>query len=163
MRTHVDWRSISRENYKDFCKKNPTMHLIFNEWENIIYTFNNSFREYILETGEKAKLPCGIGEFSISKKKRKRVTGKNGEFINLPIDWAKTKEKGKIIYNFDYETEGFSFRWIWFKLSARFRHSDFWYFKPCRSTSRLLAHYLKTDNKYQHLYCEWIKPNNMTI
>jgi hypothetical protein len=124
-----------------------------------LYTYNESFKEYILETGEKVKLPFGFGEFSINKKKRRKlknnVDGK--EFVNLPIDWQKTKEKGKIIYNFNYHTEGYFFGWMWFKQTARFKNFDLWYFKPSRLTSRLLSHYLKTNDKYQYIYNEWKK------
>lgn len=157
MRVPIDWRSSSKDNYIDFCKKNPTIKLSFYEWQNIVYAFNEDFKTYILETGNKAKLPCGFGEFSINKKKTKRMkTLPNGEeYINLPIDWKKTKEKGRKIYNFNHHTEGYRFRWIWFKNTARLKDTDLWWFKPSRVTSRLLNHYLKTDNKYQHIYKSW--------
>jgi nucleoid DNA-binding protein len=157
MRTKIDWRSSSKENYDKFCKNYPSIKLTYDEWRNILYSFNEAFKNYILETGEKAKLPFGFGEFSINKKKRRKKKGLNDEFINLPVDWKKTKEKGKIIYNFNYHTEGFFFGWMWFKDSARLKHTDLWYFKPSRTTSRLLSHYLKTDDKYQHIYHEWKK------
>ena len=73
MRTAVEWRSSSKSNYEDFCKKHPSIKLTYDEWKNIIYTFSEKFKEYILETGEKAKLPLGLGEFSIVKKKRKKT------------------------------------------------------------------------------------------
>jgi nucleoid DNA-binding protein len=157
MRIKIDWRSASRENYNSFCKKHPSLNLSFDEWRNIIYSFNDSFKNYILETGEKAKLPFGFGEFSINKKKRRKRKGTNDEFVNLPIDWQKTREKGKIIYNFNYHTEGFFFGWMWFKESARLKNIDLWYFKASRVTSRLLSHYIKTNEKYQHMYNEWKK------
>ena len=160
MRVKVDWRSSSKDNYKDFCKNHPEIKLSFMEWKNIVFTFTDYFKEYILETGKKAKLPYGFGEFSINKKKRKRikVNPKNGkEFINLPIDWKKTKEKGKIIYNFNYHTEGYYFGWLWFKETVRFKHSRLWSFKPSRTTSRIITHYINVDSKYQHLYKEWNK------
>ena len=109
-RVAVDWRSASKKSYEDFCKKNPLISLNFDEWKNILYSFNESFKHYILETGEREKLPTGFGEFSINKKKRKRSKDIDGkEFVNLPIDWVKTKEKGKRIYNFNYHTEGYFF------------------------------------------------------
>ena len=158
-RTKIDWRSSSKDSYNNFCKKHPAIILTYDEWRNILYTYNESFKEYILETGEKARLPFGFGEFSINKKKRRKlknnIDGK--EFVNLPIDWQKTKEKGKIIYNFNYHTEGYFFGWMWFKSTARFKNSDLWYFKPSRLTSRLLSHYLKTNDKYQYIYNEWKK------
>lgn len=156
MRRKIDWRSSSKENYNDFCSKYPSVKLTFDEWRNIIYVFMESFKEYILETGERAKLPFGFGEFSINKKKRRKIKGVDGkEFVNLPIDWQKTKEKGKRIYNFNFHTEGYFFGWIWFKSTARFRNVDLWYFKPSRTTSRLLSHYLKISDKYQHIYNTW--------
>ena len=110
----------------------------------------------MLETGEKVKLPCGIGDFAINKKKRVRTTMVDGkEYINLPIDWKKTREKGKYIYNFNYHTEGYYFGWKWFKRSCRFKFSDLWLFKPTRQNSRLINHYLKVDEKYQHIYATW--------
>ena len=161
MRTAVDWRSSSRKNYIDFCRRHPSVTITFDQWKSIIYDFNESFKEYILETGDKVKFPFGFGEFSIRKKKCKKsivFTGKDNkpqEVIGLPIDWKKTREKGKVIYNFNFHTEGYFFGWKWFKTTARFKNVDLWYFKPTRSTSRLLAHYLKVDDKYQHIYREW--------
>lgn len=158
MRVKMDWRSSSRENYNAFCKKHPGIKVSFDEWKNIIYTFNESFKNYILETGERAKLPFGFGEFSINKKKRRKVKDVDGkEFINLPVDWQRTKQKGKVIYNFNYHTEGYFFGWVWFKETARLRNTELWYFKPTRTTSRILSHYIKTDSKYQHIYREWKK------
>lgn len=157
MRVKVDWRSASRDNYNSFCKLHPSVKLTFDEWRNIVYSFNESFKNYILETGEKAKLPFGFGQFSINKKKRRKKKGLNNEFINLPIDWQKTREKGKRIYNFNFHTEGFFFGWMWFKETARLKNADLWYFKASRVTSRLLSHYIKTDEKYQHMYNEWKK------
>jgi len=157
MRVKIDWRTASKENYNNFCKKHPSIKLTIDEWRNIIYSYNEHFKNYILETGEKAKLPFGFGEFSINKKKRRKKKGLSDEFVNLPIDWQKTKEKGKVIYNFNYHTEGFFFGWMWFKNTARLKNTDLWYFKPSRTTSRLLSHYLKTNEKYQHIYREYKK------
>lgn len=161
MRTATEWRSASRDSYNNFCRKHPSVQLTYDQWKNILYDFNESFKEYILETGDKVKFPFGFGEFSIIKKKKKRfvkfVTEDNvvHELTNLPIDWKKTREKGKVIYNFNFHTEGFFFGWYWFKNTVRFKNVDLWYFKPTRSSSRLLAHYLKVNDKYQHIYREW--------
>lgn len=159
MRTRVDWRSTSKDNYMDFCKQNPDIQISMEEWKNIIYSYNESFRNHILETGERCKLPAGLGEFSINKKKRKQftdpVSGTDKVYVNLPIDWKKTKEKGKRIYNFNYHTEGYFFGWIWFKETAMFSQVLLWAFRPTRITSRLLAHYLKINDDYQHIYRQW--------
>jgi nucleoid DNA-binding protein len=156
-RVKIDWRSASLDNYKTFCKKEPTIKITFDEWLNIIYTFNESFRNHILETGDKLKMPYGFGEFSINKKKRKRMVNVDGiDRVALPVDWQKTKLKGKVIYNFNYHTDGYFFGWVWFK-TVKLKNSKLWYFKPSRTTSRMLSHYIKTDEKYQHIYKEWKK------
>jgi hypothetical protein len=158
MRVAVDWRSSSKDNYKDFCKKNPTIKITYDLWRQIVYAYNDSIRTYILETGEKARIPGGFGEITINKKKRKRIKVRpqdGREFINLPVDWKKTKEKGKIIYNFNYHTEGYYFGWLWIRTGARFKDHDLWYFKPSRVTSRLITHYINIDEKYQHTYQNW--------
>lgn len=158
MRVKTDWRSASRSEYEKFCKTHPSIELSFDQWRNILYDFNEAFKIYILETGEKIKMPFGFGEFSINKKKRKKhkTNPKDGkEYINLPVDWVKTREKGKLIYNFNYHTNGHHFRWMWFKKKARVPLTELWWFKPSRLTSRLLAHYIKSDDKYQHIYNSW--------
>lgn len=155
-RTKIDWRSSSRENYDKFCNANPTIKLTFDQWRSIIYGFNEGFRDYILETGEKVKFPFGFGDFSINKKIRKKLKGPEGKvYVNLPVDWKKSREANKRIYNFNYHTDGYFFGWMWFKASARFKHADLWYFKPSRTTSRLLCHYITVNDKYQHIYSQW--------
>jgi len=155
-RVKVEWRSASKSNYELFKKKHPSIELTYNEWKKIIYTYNEMYKIHLLETGDKAKFPYGFGEFAVGKKKRKKIITHNGEErINLPIDWKKTKEKGKIIYNFNYHTEGFYFGWQWFRDAATFKHSTLWHFKPYRLTSRLITTYVNSDDKYQHIYKQW--------
>ena len=106
-RSKVDWRSSSKANYQDFKLKYPATKISFEAWKHVIYGFNEGYRNHILETGDRVKMPFGFGDFSINKRKRVKKKTINGkEFINLPIDWKKTKEKGKIIYNFNFHTEG---------------------------------------------------------
>lgn len=157
MRNKVEYRSGSKTSYKDFRAKHPGIDISYNEWLEIIYHFNEEFRDRILESGEKLKLPLGLGPFSINKKKRKvRKTSPDGkEFMNLPIDWPKTREKGKIIYNFNFHTEGYFFGWVWFKREARFKYATIWRFKPSRVSSRMIAHYIKTNKESQHIYKQW--------
>jgi len=156
-RSAVDYRTSSLDNYKKFCKKFPDMKYTYAEWRSVQYEYMEQFKFYLLETGEKESLPFNFGTFGIIKKKRKRTRGKNGEFINLPVDWKKTKEKGKKIYNFNFHTDGYFFGWQWFKRKNSFAMSDLWYFKPSRVTSRLLAHYIHSDKKYQLIYQEFDK------
>jgi len=155
MRIKNEWRSASMENYKEFCKVYPDTNISFKDWKIIIYSYNEEIIKHILETGEKVKLPEGLGEIAIIKKKRALRTGRNGEFINLHVNWKKSRELKKRIYEFNFHTEGFSFHWRWFKRTARIHLATLFYFNATRVNSRLLGHYLKTDNKYQHIYMEW--------
>ena len=156
MRVKVDWSANRRENYKDFKKKHPRLNVSFKDWKKIIVMFNESFRDYILETGDKVKLPNGFGEFTIKKKKRRMYRKFNGkEYLNLPVDWKKTMEKGKKIYELNHHTEGYFFGWIWGRRASMVKYNTMWRFKASRATSRLLAHYLKSNPKYQEIYKEW--------
>ena len=151
---------VSRENYKDFCKSFPEIKITFGDWMGVIYTFNRSFRDYMLETGATATLFYGFGPFCIKKKKIKRfkILPNGEERINLPIDWYETKKAGKYIYHMNAHSEGYSFSWIWMPRKARFKYSSIWRFKPSRETSRIIKQYVtKPDSYYKHLYQEKTK------
>lgn len=155
MRVKVEYRTASRKVYEKFCLKHPEIKLTLVEWREILHTFSHLFRDYILETGDKAKLPWGMGVFAISKKKIKKLKRHDGvEYINLPIDWAKTRKAGKRIYTFNTHTDGYRFRWHMFPRETRFIDADIWNFKPCRDSSRKIAEYLKIPQQ-QELYKEW--------
>lgn len=157
MRVKVSYRTGSREAYEKFCAAHPNIYLTFDKWKSIIYSFNYLFRDHILETGDKIRLPWGLGNFSVSKKKSKRfVTYKEKEYVNMPIDWVKTRKAGKKIYHLNSHTDGFRYKWIWFNSDARFYQSAIWVFKPSRISSRKLAEYLKRPNSsYSQMYREW--------
>jgi len=155
-RPKVDYRTTSKSTYQQFLIDNPEIRITYKKWCEVIRTFNESFRDYILDTGDKCKLPFGFGDFSISKKMTKRFRMVKGqEMIALPVDWKKSREKGKRIYLFNDHTDGFRFRWYWFKDNLRLRGSKYLVFKPSRTTSRKLAEYLKKNPYFQHLYKQW--------
>lgn len=156
-RVKVSYRTTSRGVYDRFCAAYPSINLSFEKWKEILYTFNCSFRDHILETGDRCKLPWGFGTFSISKKKnRKLVIYEGVERINMPIDWARTHKLGKRVFHFNAHTDGYKYKWKWFLADCRFYSSDIWMFKPSRLTSRKLAEYLKRPNSpYPQIYREW--------
>jgi hypothetical protein len=158
MRVATEYRTASADTYKRFCTTYPDIHLSFKEWKKIIYTYNYVVRDYILESGDMAKIPFGIGLFAISKKKVKKhkIDRWGREWINLPIDWQKTRELGYHVYNFNNHSDGYRYKWKWFVKSARFQMSSIWNFKPYRDSSRKLAQYLKREgSKYSEIYKEW--------
>lgn len=156
-RVSVEYRSTGKDVFERFKQKHPTINITYTQWASVIYEFNYSFRDYLLETGRKEKFPYGFGWWAITKwRPKKRVDVNGQEIINLPVNWKKTKEYGKKIYHMNYNTEGFKFKWQWFYKSARFYKSSIWMFKPSRVTSRLLKHYLDIpDANYQYRYNEW--------
>lgn len=156
-RVRVSYRTGSKEAYNKFCAANPTVTLTFKKWQSILYTYNHLFRDHILETGDKIKLPWGLGAFTVSKKKSKKFIVIDGkEYINMPIDWVKTKKAGKFIYHLNAHTDGFRYKWIWSSYDARFHQKDIWVFKPSRVSSRKLAEYIKRPNSsYSQIYREW--------
>lgn len=156
-RVAVEYRSASKEAYNKFCKDTPEVKLTYKQFSEIIHTYNSLFRDYILETGEKAKLPWGIGFFSINKKKMRRHRDWDGKrYMTLPIDWKKTKAAGKRVYNFNYHTDGYKYRWIWFTDSAYFHYSALWNFMPSRDSSRAIAAYInKPEGNFANVYHEW--------
>jgi len=156
MRVKVDFVTGSRANYRDFCKKHKDIRISPTEWRSVVYSFNEKFRDYLLETGEPAKLPNGFGPFMIIKNKRKPIIiDKDGkEKINLPIDWKKTKEKGKKVYHMNFDTEGYVFKYFWGKTASRLPFPDLWRFLPSRPNNRLLRHYVQQGNEYTDKYCE---------
>jgi hypothetical protein len=147
-RYKFEYSSISVRVFKRFRKAHPEIRIEKNKWAKVIQTFNQLFAEYLLQTGEREKLPYGLGSFSISKKKTiKIVRKKNGEeHINLPVDWQKSKEYGKKIYIMNTHSDGFRCRWKWFSEDSNLRLSHIWVCKPIRERSRDIARYLKDSD-----------------
>lgn len=158
MRIATEYRTASSDTYKRFCVANPDVSISFEAWKKIIYTYNYTVRDYILDSGDMAKMPFGIGIFAITKKKVKKhkIDPWGREWVNLPIDWQKTKELGKRVYNFNNHSDGYRYKWKWFCKTSRFYLSGIWNFRPYRDSSRKLAQYLKNPTKkYSEIYKEW--------
>ncbi len=157
MRVPVEYRTASKKCYEAFCKANPHIHIAFDKWKEIIYTYNEMYVDYVLKTGDAIKLPWGFGKISVNKSKQRATRKYNGKtYINLAIDWKRTKQEGKYVYHLNHHTHGYKFRWKWFGTSALFFQSDVWNFRPSRVVSRKLTQYLKDKkNPYIDLYREW--------
>jgi hypothetical protein len=152
------WRTTGKSTWEKFCKENPSIKLSYVDFQNIVYGFNEGFRDYLLETGDKVKLSYGWGDFAIQKKKSKtfkkhRITGNYVTALN--VDWKKTKELGFKVYHFNSHTEGFQFSLKWWNKTARFPFSETWSFKPYRTTSRMIKHYINKHSESQFKYKEW--------
>jgi hypothetical protein len=156
-----EYRTNSKENYEIFLKlhKIKKSQLPFSKYKEILDTCNWMFIEYALRTGMKVTLPFGFGPLAVNKKMLKRFKEFEGKkYINLRIDWAKTKKAGKRVYHTNEHTDGFNYKWVWFPNEARFYLSDAYVFNPGRYSSRAISKYLKKpQSEFKSLYLEWIK------
>lgn len=159
MRLKVEYRTVSKESYNTFIVKYPSLKstLSYDKYKENIYICNNLMVEYVLKTGNTIKLPHGFGDLTIRKKKLKPKKIFNGKtYINLKIDWAKTKKEGKYIYHTNEHSDGYNYRWIWKPSSARFFFSSLWNFKPHRDASRAIAKFVnKPNSNYKDIYLEY--------
>jgi len=154
-RVKVEFRTASKENYKKFCLKFSSINITYEQYKQIIYEYSYVFRDYILHSGEDAKLPWGLGSFRIVKKKPKYsvIDPKTGkEHVNLPIDWKSTKELKKKVYHLNYHTDGYRCKWFWIRKNSRIHKCEIWSFKFSRTTSRALKAQLYKDPIYHQIY-----------
>lgn len=145
-RYQLEYRSVSLRVYKRFRKANPELKIDKKTWIKVIQEFNQLFAEYLLQTGEREKLPYGLGSFAVSKKKTIKIIKDNVngvEHIGLPIDWKRSKELGKKIYLMNNHSDGFRAKWKWFSEDSNLRMSTLWVSKPIRCRSRDITRYLK--------------------
>ena len=152
-------RSASKENYLDFKKQFPDIKITFASYKEVIYTWNAAFANHILETGEKIKIPYGIGPLTITKYKPLTIYKEHKGIVypNRAIDWAASKEENKIIYHLNRTTDGYKYYWAWFPKDSYFKFSHIWKFEMARIHSRLLSKYLQDPkDKHKDYYKQWI-------
>lgn len=158
-RTKKDYITNSRENYERFLKENKvsTEELSYQKYSKNLLTCNWMFIEYALRTGSRVPLPYGFGSIAVNKKKLNRFKEFNGKkYINLRIDWKKTKKAGRRIYHTNEHSDGYNFRWAWFPEDARLYLSSLYVFKAWRYSSRAINKYVrKTDTDYKDMYMQW--------
>lgn len=86
-----------------------------------------------------------LGEIKIVKYKHTPKIDKNGNLKYSIIDWKKTKELGKVVYNFNDHSDGYLFKFKWIKKQA-FKNKELFKFKVSRDISRALPKAIK-ENK----------------
>lgn len=158
-RSKKEYITSSRANYDRFIKANniKESELPFSKYTKNIEVCNWMFIEFALATGRRTTLPYGFGDIAVSKKKLKtyKIHG-DKKYMNLRIDWAKTKKEGKRIYHTNEHSDGFNYKWYWFNVKAKMYLSDLYVFKPCRYASRAITKYVRNTTKnYRENYLEW--------
>lgn len=152
-------RSASKDSYKAYKVKYPKSKLTFSKWKKLLYDFNDRLIRHALETGERIKLPYGIGPLQVMKRKQTAIYEHQGiKRVGLATDWLRSKELGYKVYHLNSHTDGYRYKWYWYPNQARFFKAHIWNFRPCRKVSRLLASYIKQENsEYKHLYSLYIR------
>jgi hypothetical protein len=155
-RTKMDYSSSSKDVYNRFCEKYPDIEINYKEWKSVLKAYNTAYRDHLIKTGDKVKMPWGIGPFAVSKKKaRKFVMCRDGvERIRLPIDWAKTRATGKRVYHLNLHSNGYVYKWYWFVQESRIPQAGVWVFRPSRDVSRAIKA-VADDPKYVDVYKQW--------
>lgn len=153
-----EWRSASRENYKEFKKSHPKTSITFTDFHNIIYTWNGLFMKEVMETGEKIKIPHGMGPICITKYRPKSYIDKDGNIkINLAVDWVKTREEGKVIYNLNHHSDGYKYYFNWAAQDSYLKAPKMWSLKVARKHSRKLASIIKdASSNLKDKYKQWV-------
>lgn len=150
------FRSTSKDTYEVFCEKNKDITITYKQYKQIILTWNDFFMKHLLETGDKLKLPFGLGPVAINKCRRAKYKFGTKE-LNLSIDWKKSKEEGKRIYHMNYHSDGFSFHWAWFPKESHIKFPEIWSFRAYRKYSRMIPQFLrKPNNSFIDIWKTWI-------
>lgn len=146
----------SKQCYLKYVEKYPDTKLDFETWRKGVRTFNTNCWMYILDSGDRVKVPP-IGSFAVSKKKmRKFVKVGEEEHITLPIDWQKSKKAGKRVYLLNTHSDGYKYWYQWFGVDAYFAGSYIWQCRFCRIPSRTLGKYIKEKGpEFAERYKEW--------
>lgn len=161
MRVKKEYRTSSRENYDRFMKENNLTEkdLSYPKYRKNIEICNWMFIEYGLATGKRITFPFGFGDIAVNRRMLKRYKEYLGKkYVNLRIDWFKTKKEGKKIYHTNEHTDGYNFKWQWFSERAKMHLAELYVFKPCRYASRAINKYIRKPNsEYKDMYMEWNK------
>jgi len=156
----------SRELYKYYCeatKKEPAFKLKACEFRKILIDFHRALAEEIILENFEFRAFARMGHWRLKKRKIKLLL-KDGkpDFRNLKVNWKETKElweeqphlKGtsKVVYFRNPHSDGHYFKWNWDRKLCTVKNKTFYYFKPARFISRLVAKKLNETNNNLFFY-----------
>lgn len=155
-----EYRTNSKENYLAFIKEHKISEseLPYAKYCKNLEINNWMWVEYALRTGSKVTLPFGFGSIAVNKKKLKLYKEYNGKkYVNLRVDWARTRKAGKIVYHTNEHSDGYNFKWLWFNSDSKLFLADLYVFKPGRYASRAINKYVRRPkSEFKDLYMEWM-------
>lgn len=154
MRVARQYRTTSKDNYNRFLREHPSIKITYKKYCEVISVCNRMFITKAIETGDPIKLPFGFGKVVVTKYRRKayKLSKDGNKYVNMPVDWVKTRQEGYKVYNMNYHSDGYAFKWKWFYATSKLSIYDIWVMRPTRWASRTLAKYILSDKQYSEMY-----------
>ena len=144
------------KSFSVFQSQNKQIHLTSTQFKKVIEAINAFYIETLLESGNIVVLPNGLGKIMIQKNKRRVRKDKNGNpYLKAPVNWAESYKQGKVVHHLNESTNGFTYRYLWFKSGAWLEHHPIWCMTMTGYAKKALLDKLNTKEKdYQGLYKE---------
>lgn len=127
------------EDYISKLDKDSIYYVDYSEYIDICDTFYKLISKSIIDDGTKFKMPWALGDVSVIKQNSKYVK-------KTPIDWKATNEIGKVVYNFNDHSAGYTYKYFWskpYKLKNKFTYK----LVMTRNNKRALAKAIKQNKK----------------
>ena len=144
------------------------------DYTKILKDINGSIAKIIVTENFEFKIPCGLGYISMKQKKIDFKLDENGELYtkNLSVDQKATRDlwnsdeesrlKKVLIFHTNEHTNGNRMAYWWSKAKTKTFGLSNYYFRPCRTMSRMPAKYLK-DSNYNLMYFEKLTEKDKNI
>ena len=127
--------------YKEYISHFEESHpyyIPYSEYSDIVSDYLRYISELIVVRSMTFRLPFRMGTLCIYKHKPIFKS-----LNKMSIDWQKTREFGKVIYNFNDHSSGFRYRFRWDRNGSIDKHMGLYAFKPSRQNARLVATLVK--------------------
>lgn len=109
-------------------------------YRNLNEDYYSLLYSYLISTGEWYKLPYGLGELGIRKRKHSGVR----------VDFARTKQYNNKIYHSNMHSNGYYARYKWDKRKVYIHYKNLYKFNPIRWAKRYLSSQIKDKNTIIH-------------
>jgi hypothetical protein len=120
-----------------FSEDHP-YHIPYSEYSEVVSDYLKYVSELVVVKSMTFKLPFRMGAISVYKHKP------IFQSVNkMSIDWKKTRELGKVVYNFNEHSNGFRYRFRWDRNGSLDKYLVLYAFKPSRQNARLVASLVK--------------------
>jgi len=126
------------EEYVSHFDEGDQYHISYSEYSGIVSDYLKYISELVVIKSMTFKLPFRMGSISVYKHKPVFQS-----VNNMSIDWKKTRELGKAVYNFNEHSNGFRYRFRWDRNGSLDKHLVLYAFRPSRQNARMVASLVK--------------------